>query len=99
MIPETVLFARIRAAYRVRAVSAAVCVGASVFALGAGVGIPLCLNAAYLAALAALPAAGLTALLIKHCANPKLDRRALARQVCALMSGQMFRDGFAGQKG
>ena len=44
-------------------------------------------------------AAGLTALLIKHCANPKLDRRALARQVCALMSGQMFRDGFAGQKG
>ncbi len=44
-------------------------------------------------------AAGLTALMVKHCANPKLDRRALARQVCALMSGQMFRDGFAGQKG
>lgn len=66
MIPETVLFARIRAAYRVRAVSAAVCVGASVFALGAGVGIPLCLNAAYLAALAALPAAGLTALLARR---------------------------------
>ena len=36
-------------------------------------------------------AAGLTGLLLKHCADPGLDRRELARKVCRLMSGQMFR--------
>lgn len=57
--------ARIRAAYRVRACSAAVCAGAAVLALGTGAGMVLCLNAAYLAALAALPACA-AAVLLAH---------------------------------
>lgn len=70
-IPEHVAAARIRAAYRVRATSAAVCAGAAVFALGAGPGMALCLNAAYIAALSSLPACALATL----CAHRALTRR------------------------
>ena len=50
---------RVRAAWRVHAASVAATFGASVFALGALVALPLCLNSAWLSALAALPAAAL----------------------------------------
>lgn len=52
---------RIRAAWRVRTCAAAMAVGAQVFLFGAGAAMPLCLNAAWLAVLAALPAAVLAA--------------------------------------
>jgi len=62
---------RVRAAWRVQAASASVTFGASVYALGALAAMPLCLNSAWLAALAAVPAAAVAA---------PLARRALLRR-------------------
>lgn len=62
---------RVLASWRARAAAASIAVGAQVFSLGAGVLLPLCLNAAWLAASAAVPVAALLAL----CAH-----RALAAQ-------------------
>ena len=62
---------RVLVSWRIRASSAAVCIGAQVFCVGTGVIEPISLNAAWLAALCAIPAAALLAL----CA-----RRALAAQ-------------------
>lgn len=47
---------RVHAAWRTRACSAALAAGAQVFLLGSGVAMPLCLNSAWIASLAALPA-------------------------------------------
>ena len=80
--PESVVRARIRAACRVRACAAAVCTGATVLALGTGVGMALCLNAAALASLAALPACALLVPLARR----MLVRRRPARWACALLA-------------
>ena len=64
---------RVRGAWRVHACAAAMAVGTQVFLAGVGAGMPLCLNAAWLAALASLPAAALTA---------AICRRALRRDLC-----------------
>lgn len=60
-MPTTVLESRVRAAYRAQASAAAFACGASTFALGAGLAVPLCLNAAYWAAACAVPACALAA--------------------------------------
>ncbi len=56
---------RVRAAWRVRACATALAVGAQVFLLGTGVAMPLCLNAAWLAALSAVPASALLGVLCR----------------------------------
>ena len=53
--------ARIRESFRVRASAAGICVGAQVFIMGAGAAAPLSLNAAWIAALSSMPAAGIAA--------------------------------------
>lgn len=53
---------RIRAAWRARACAASICVGAQTFALGAGLAMPMSLNAAYLSALSVLPASAIITL-------------------------------------
>lgn len=53
-MPDVMLEERIRAAYRVRACAAGIACGAQIFVVGAGLLIPISLNAAYLAALPAL---------------------------------------------
>lgn len=59
---------RIRAAYRARACAAGIACGAQIFSVGAGLLIPVCLNAAYLAALPAL----LPCAIIAFCARRRL---------------------------
>lgn len=54
------LDSRVRACWRVRACAAGLCVGAQVFLFGSGVAMPVALGSAWIAALAALPAAALT---------------------------------------
>lgn len=71
---------RMRAAWRVRTCAAAMAVGAQVFLFGAGAVMPLCLNAAWLAALAALPAAALAAAVCRRA----LMRGGLNRPVTAV---------------
>ena len=71
---------RVRAAWRVRACAAAMAVGAQAFLFGAGVVMPLCLNAVWLAALAALPAAALAAAVCRRA----LMRGGLNRPVKAV---------------
>jgi len=57
---------RIHACYRVRAAAAGLSVGAMTYALGALVAMPLCLNAAWLAALSVLPACALLGVLARR---------------------------------
>lgn len=52
---------RIRESWRMQAVSAGLCTGAQVYLLGAGIAVPLCGNSAWIASLAAVPAAALLA--------------------------------------
>lgn len=52
---------RVRACWRVRGCAAGLCVGAQIFLLGTGVAMPLALGGAWIASLAALPMAALTA--------------------------------------
>lgn len=78
--------ARVRAAWRTRACAAGLCVGAQVFLLGAGVAMPLALNAAWLASLAALP---MTALIVWAC------RSALCAQARRRAAAENPRPGLA----
>lgn len=64
-MPDTVLDARIRAAWHARAAAASLAVGAQIFATGAGVCMSISLNAAYLSVLPCLPLAALTAALAR----------------------------------
>lgn len=73
--PESVVLARIRAAYRVRACAAAVCTGSMVFALGTGAGMALCQNAAALSSLSALPACALLTLLARRALTSRRPAR------------------------
>ena len=72
---------RIHAAWRVRMDACAATLGACVFALGAGPGMSLCLNAAWLAALAVCPAAALMALAVRRMLGRK---RRIGRVLAAL---------------
>ena len=71
---------RIRACYRVQAAAASLSVGAMTYALGAGVAMPLCLNAAWLAALPVLPACILLCIVSRR----MLVRRSAARLMHAI---------------
>lgn len=77
---------RIRAAWRVRACAAAMAVGAQVFLFGAGLVMPLCLNAAWLAAPAAIPAAALAAAVCRRA----LGRGGLRRSGAAVRALHML---------
>lgn len=95
-MPNTVLEARVRAAYRAQACAAAISVGAMVFSMGAGIAVTICLNAAYISALSVLPAAALTAFacqraLRRQAGRNERQRRAadgggLSRALCALLA-------------
>ena len=74
---------RVLAAWRVHAAAAAVMLGAGLYALGALAAMPLCLNSAWLAALAAVPAVVLTALLSRRAL---LRRGKLPRAAAALIA-------------
>lgn len=52
---SSILRSRVYAAWRTRACAAGLCVGAQVFLLGSGIALPLSLNSAWIASLAALP--------------------------------------------
>ncbi|MGN0773021.1 MAG: hypothetical protein ACI4MP_04445 [Candidatus Ventricola sp.] len=57
----TRLESRVRACWRVRACAAGLCVGTQIFLFGTGVAMPIALGGAWIASLAALPMAALTA--------------------------------------
>lgn len=60
-MPNT-LESRVRAAYRAQACAAAFACGGVTFALGSGLAVPLCANAAYIAAAASVPVSALATL-------------------------------------
>lgn len=78
-MPNTILDARVRSAYRARAVSAAIAVGAQVFATGAGVCVTISLNAAYLSTLPCLPLAALAAALCRRSLAAQMQRPSRQR--------------------
>ena len=65
-----------RACWRVRACAAGLCVGAQIFLFGSGIAMPVALGSAWIAALAALPAAALTTAVCRK----KLDQDFLQRE-------------------
>ena len=73
---------RIRAAWRMRACAAGMAAGAQVFLLGTGVARPLCLNAAWIAGLAAVPASALSA---AACRQTLAHRRS--KKLCRWLHG------------
>ena len=73
---------RVCACWRVHACTAGLCAGAQLFLLGSGVALPLARNAAWIAALAALPAGALTAAL---CRRALVRRPGSGRRVADLL--------------
>ena len=73
------------AVWRVRAAAAALCVGASVYALGAGAAMPLCLSSAWLASLSVLPCAWLLAAWSRRV----LLRGGPGRALCLVLSAAL----------
>lgn len=69
---------RVLASWRIRADTAALCVGAQVFCVGTGVLEPVSLNAAWLAALCAIPAAALLALCARCALAAQRERSGTA---------------------
>ena len=78
---------RIRAAYSGRAWAAALAVGLSVYALGAGAAVPVCLNSAWLASLAVWPAAALGAAASGKLLKKETISRALCGAAAVLLAG------------
>ena len=72
---------RVRACWRVRGCAAGLCVGAQIFLLGTGVAMPLALGGAWIASLAALPMAALTAAV---CRRALVSPRRTGRLTAAL---------------
>ena len=79
---------RIRAAYRARACAAGIACGAQIFSVGAGLLIPVCLNAAYLAALPALiPCAIVAFCAQRHLASGRpAGRQPIGKALLVLLS-------------
>ena len=73
---------RVLAAWRARACGAAIAVGASVFAVGAGVLVPTALNAAWLCALPCVPLGAAAAYWVR--------RKGPSRLRCALAGASLF---------
>ena len=95
--PETAQ--RVLASWRARAAGASVAVGAQVFCVGTGVLMPVSLNAAWLAALPAVPAAALLALCVRRALKAQRTRggevRPLARALRALLALTLLTCGVA----
>lgn len=72
---------RVRACWRVRGCAAGLCVGAQIFLLGTGVAMPLALGGAWIASLAALPMAALTAAV---CRRALVSPRRTGKRTAAL---------------
>ncbi len=70
-----------RACWRVRGCAAGLCVGVQIFLLGTGVAMPLALGGAWIASLAALPMAALTAAV---CRRALVSPRRTGRLTAAL---------------
>lgn len=62
----TTLESRVRATWRVQACAAGLCAGTQVFLFGTGIAMPVALGSAWIASLAALPMAALTAFLCRR---------------------------------
>lgn len=77
----TRLESRVRACWRVRGCAAGLCVGAQIFLLGTGVAMPLALGGAWIASLAALPMAALTAAV---CRRALVSPRRTGKRTAAL---------------
>ena len=87
-MPDVIPEERIRAAYRARACAAGIACGAQIFSVGAGLLIPVCLNAAYLAALPALIPCAITAFCARrHLASGKsAGRQPIGKALLILLS-------------
>ena len=80
--------ARLRSSFRARACAAGLCAGAQVLLLGTGAAMPFSLNAAWIAALAAPPAAALAAVLCRKRLVQSLSGMCPSRagSLCAALS-------------
>ena len=76
---------RVRAVWRVQAAAAGLCVGACSYALCAGAGMPLCLNAAWLSSLAVWPGCVLVGAFARRRLLAGGAGRALCAGIAALM--------------
>ena len=87
-MPDVMPEERIRAAYRARACAAGIACGAQIFSVGAGLLIPVCLNAAYLAALPALiPCAIVAFCAQRHLASGRpAGRQPIGKALLILLS-------------
>lgn len=87
-MPDVMPEERIRAAYRARACAAGIACGAQIFSVGAGLLIPVCLNAAYLAALPALiPCAIIAFCARRHLASGRpAGRQPVGKALLILLS-------------
>ena len=83
--PETAR--RVLASWRARAAGASVAVGAQVFSVGTGVLMPVSLNAAWLAALPAVPAAALLALCARRALDAQRRRGGVLRPLSRALRG------------
>ena len=81
---------RIRENYRIRACAAGLCAGAQVFLLGTGALLPLSLNAAWLASLSAIPAAGVAAALCRRSLRNTLLGKQPAKVQLVLLAFALF---------
>lgn len=89
-MPNTVLETRVRAAYRAKACAAAVAAGSMTFSMGAGIAITLSLNAAYISALAVLPAAQLAAFLCQRALRRQAERASRQREAGSGFSRALY---------
>ena len=87
---HSVRAARFHASLRARASAAGLCIGAQVFIMGTGAGMPLSLNAAWIASLAAIPAAALASALCRRKLAQALSGCAPSRPAQALLAAVLF---------
>ena len=77
---------RVRESWRVRSCAAGLCVGAQIFLFGTGVAVPIALNSAWIASLAALPLAALTAALCRRAQTAPKKDGGFARALYVLLA-------------
>ena len=86
-MPNTVFEQRVRAAWRARAAAAGLSCGAMIFCAGAGIAVPVSLNAAALSALSALALSALVAIRAQRILRRPVEKTgALPRVLFAILS-------------
>ena len=84
------LESRVRACWRVRACAAGLCVGTQIFLFGTGAAMPLALGGAWIAALAALPAAALVTAICRRALTQPARAGRLAKALHLLLSATLL---------